>query len=331
MDRKKFFRYFISGLLAVAMVAVASLTHEREVIFPELVALSVGALIIDKQVWVVSRWQLVVILTLGAVAGLCISRYSALGFALNLVLAFSFAAFCLLIFRSTLNPAISACMLPVLLHTQSWVYPLAVFVLSLALVLVQVLLERLNLRQPIVLERNSEPLRPQLKRWFGLIISVLALALVAHFSGFKHMVLPPLVVAFTEIVNSHAGFRNRPTQIFIMLVVAVLIGTGFQLFGFYHLHLPQSVVALCVVISLFVMFEITGKFFAPAGALAFIPMVLPYRSLFWLPLQASAGAAIFIAIALLGFMRCYRWDRARLIYCLTPSSLRGFINRKRTV
>lgn len=134
---------------------------------------------------------------------------------------------------------------------------------------------------------------------------------------------------FAEFVHSKAGFRNRPTQVFLFLVTAATLGTACQIIGYYYFHLPETVVAFSIAVILFLIFEWTGKYFAPAGALAFIPLLLPREGLIWLPLQAAVGAALFIATALIVFQRCYQWKRAQLIYCLTPTLLRKHLNRQR--
>ena len=90
--------------------------------------------IVDKRVWRVSRIGVVVLMTLGAIAGVCIVRYSPFPLLANLMFAFALAAICLTLSRATLVPQISVCMLPVLLETESWVYPVAVFIMSVIVV-----------------------------------------------------------------------------------------------------------------------------------------------------------------------------------------------------
>ena len=124
------------------MVGLAEWTDEKEILFPEMTALIIGLLIIDKRVWNVKRWQIILLMTLGAAVGICIVRYSPLPYVVNLCAAFAFAGASLLISRATLIPLISACVLPVLLHTESIVYPIAVFSMSVSVVLVQIILPR---------------------------------------------------------------------------------------------------------------------------------------------------------------------------------------------
>ena len=102
-------RYACAMAMVFLMVGMAELLGEKEVIFPELAALAVGLWIVDKRVWKVGRWQILLLMTAGAFAGVCIVRYMTFPLWVNLSLAFLFAALCLMVFRSTLIPLLSAC------------------------------------------------------------------------------------------------------------------------------------------------------------------------------------------------------------------------------
>ena len=115
--------------------------------------------------------------------------------------------------------------------------------------------------------------------------------------------------------------------IFLLLTAAAFLGTLFQWAGHVRMQWPEWAVALAVFTSLFLLFERIGKFFAPAGAVALIPMIVPQEDLPLLPFEIAAGAALFIAAAMLLFQQCYRWQRAQLIVCLVPVPLRKHLNR----
>lgn len=112
MEHRKLTRYLISLVMILMMVGLAEWTNEKEILFPEMTALIIGLLIIDKRVWNVKRWQIILLMTLGAAVGICIVRYSPLPYVVNLCAAFAFAGASLLISRATLIPLISACVLP---------------------------------------------------------------------------------------------------------------------------------------------------------------------------------------------------------------------------
>lgn len=329
MDKTKKVRYVFSVFMVMLMVGIAEWTGEKEIIFPEMAALAVGLWVIDKRVWKVGRWQLIGLMTAGAVAGVCIVRYSTLPLLCNLCLAFAFAACCLLFSRATLIPLISACMLPVLLHTETWIYPSAVFLLSAVLVAGQRLMEKGGLRRETDYVLPGREWKKEIFRWAALLFWVSLVAALSISCGCSYFIIPPLIVTFTEIVNSKAGFRNRPMQVFLFLVTGAALRTAFQIIGHTFLHLPETVVALLIICCLFAVFEWTGKYFAPAGALALIPLIVPQEGVHWLPLQAAAGAALFIAIGMLVFQQCYKWSKAQLIFCFTPTLLRRYLNRRR--
>lgn len=329
MNKSKRIRHIISLLMIVFMVGMAELTKEKEIIFPELVALTVGLWIIDKRVWKVKRWQIVFLMTLAATAGVCIVRYSPFPQVANMTLAFAFAACCLLFTRSTFIPLVSACMLPVLLHTHKWIYPETVFVLSLMLVGIQAAMEKTGLRHKTEYTPAPKAIERGIGKWISLLLVVFLCCLLAYSTKMNFLIIPPLIVTFVELATSKAGFRNRPIQVFLFLVFAVFMGTVFQLIGYQYLGLPQTIIALLIALCLFGFFELAGKYFAPAGALAFVPTIIPQENLTALPLQATIGAALFIIVAMVVYMKCFKWTRAQFVYSITPTLLRQYIKRKK--
>lgn len=322
-------RYLFALGMILAMVGIAELTGEKEIIFPEMAALTIGLWIVDKRVWTVKKWQLIFLMTLGALVGIGIVRLSLFPLIVNLLLAFSFTAICLLFTNTTLIPLISACMLPVLLQTESWIYPSAVFVMSVLIAGGQKIMEKYKLRTeipPLSLQRQW---KKDSIRWLSIGGTLFFLSAFALYTSQPYFIIPPLIVTYVEFVNSKAGFRNRPVQTLLLLVTASTIGTFFQIIGYQHFHLPETIVVLCIFICLFTLFEWIGKFFAPAAALALIPTILPQRNLIWLPLQVTIGATLLIATALLLFQQCYKWPKAQLIVCLLPFPIRKQLNRKK--
>ena len=291
-DRPRRWRYLSAMAVVVLMVGVAERTGEREVIFPEMAALAIGMWIAPKRVWNVTRLQLVLLMGAGAVAGVCIVRWSPWPLAANLALAFAFAAGCLS--------------------------------LSLIVVAGQRAMERGGLRPETHYDRPEWNWRHDGVRWMWLLLAVLAVAVLPLSTGYRYCILPPLIVTFVEFANSKSGFRNRPVQVWLMLVAGATAGTLMEWMGHVWLGWSESVVALVVCACLFVMFERVGRYFAPVGAVALIPMIVPPQDLFWLPVQIACGAAVFIAVALLLFQRCYEWNRGQFVYCVVPSPLRRY-------
>ena len=333
VNKPKLIRYIIGLIMIALMVGVSEYLGEKEIIFPEVAALILGLWIIDKKVWTISRPMIVLLMTACALFGICLVRYSPLPLLANIAISFTFTALCLFATRTTLIPIISASMLPVLLGTHSWVYPLSVFVMSFVLVAIQWILEKKGLRQVISLDSKKSPYRHSLGHWTKLLVGLICIAIIPVYTGKMYLIVPPLVVTFVEFSSSSAGFRNRPVQVFFVLIVAAILGTFFRQTLYIGLGLSEASTVLLLFACLFLFMEIVDKPFAPAGAIALIPMIIPQQNVLLYPLQVAAGSAIFLFIAMFFFLKCYRWKRAHLMVCFVPKFIRSRIPSptKRTV
>lgn len=323
MNKPKLIRYiFALGTIAL-MVGVSEWLGEKEIIFPEMAALILGLWIIDKKVWTISKSMVVVLMTISAIFGVLLVCYSPFPILANIAISFVFTSLCLFFTRTTLIPIISASMLPVLLGTDSWVYPLSIFFMTLILVCVQWILEELGLRKPTNLNSNKSSNRHSLGHWIKLLVGLMFIAIISICTGHMYIIVPPLVVTFVEFSSSSAGFRNRPVQIFFVLVVSAILGTTFQ----YTLHnllgISEIYTVLLLFICQFAFIETIGKPFAPACAIAIIPMIIPQGEILLYPLQVAAGAIIFLLVAMIFFLKCYRWKRAQLLVCFVPKVIRS--------
>ena len=68
VDPAKGKRYLYALLMISAMVGLSEATGEKEIIFPEMAALTTGMWIVDKRVWQISKFQFIPLMTLGAVS-----------------------------------------------------------------------------------------------------------------------------------------------------------------------------------------------------------------------------------------------------------------------
>ena len=330
MKNKKIVKYLSALAMMVAMMALAEFTGETEIIFPEMAALTIGLWISNKHIWQVTDVQLVSLMTLAAIVGVLIVRYSPLPLVINITVAFVVAGVILISQRSTLYPLVSALILPVLLHTTSWVYPLSVLAMTVILVVVKKIFEAKGIRSKMYYTPPDRPIKSAIVVWAAMTCSLLSIAAIGYYSTYIYIIIPPLIVSFVEFVNTKAGFRNRPVLTVLLLSVCSLVGSVFQLVGHFYLGLPLAVVATAILVVVFGLFEWLGKFFAPAGAISLIPLLLPEEVLPYLPLEVFVGAVLFIAVAMIFFQKCYKWSRAQIVYCLIPHYLISrFVRRNR--
>ncbi|MBQ4011118.1 MAG: hypothetical protein II602_01090, partial [Erysipelotrichales bacterium] len=67
--RNQIIRYVMAGVFATLMVFIAEVTGEKEVIFPEVVAILTGMWVADETPWAISGPRLVILLSASALLG----------------------------------------------------------------------------------------------------------------------------------------------------------------------------------------------------------------------------------------------------------------------
>jgi len=282
------------------MAAAAEFLHQREIVFPEIGALCVGLWLMPKAVWNTRIRQVPLLLTGAALIGLAVNLWIPWDFEFKFIIAFSAVVVMLRLAQSNMYPVVSAAMLPVLIETHSWVYPVAVLSLSLLLSLGRIWLpqtDRPGYRPDTVLHWTGLALA----LCFALVIDVI---LKNHLSdpwssSVRFGIVPPLVVTMIEFANRNSGFRQRPWTIWGLIVSAALIGTVMELLLHRHLGIPVvgTMLASIVMLLLFRRY----KPFAPALAITLVPLLLSDDVLPYFPIMATIGSAYFITIGMICF------------------------------
>ncbi len=294
-------RAVVCTLLAAAMIGVSELLGEKEIIFPEITALTVGAIAAPKQSWRVSRVRMVLLIAVCSVLGILIVRYSPLPKAANLVGAYLVCQVIFLLSRTSFAPMISAAALPVLMDTESIIYPISAVSMTVLTVLAQLILEKCGRR-----ERDEfTPLSiPDKFRWISAAVRTACAAVIAVpvlLLGWNFCVAPPLLVAFTEFSNTESRARKDPVRTVLIIAGCALCGAAFRLGLCTFLGLPLTVAGVLAVAAALAIMRLAGQYIPPAGALAVLPMIIPEKALLIYPAEIFAGSAVFMLMAL-----CFR-------------------------
>ncbi len=295
--RANLYRAISATLTVTVMIAIADITNMKEIIYPVMAALTIGYWVVDKHVWCVSRRQLLILLVFGALCGTLIARYSPFSNMINIPIALCLAAIALFIARSTFFPTIATCLLPVMLHIQSWNYTATVFVLAFILISGQKVMEKYGWREKVIHLPHDESRKEELYKWIVIIFCVTLMGIFSIQLSIPYLILPPMVVCFTEMICSHASLKNRPFQILMLMILASCLGTVFRIIHLY-IPIPQWICGGCIMIGMLLIFHLCGKYFAPAAALAILTLILPEEGIAWLPLQVALGSFMLIGIAL---------------------------------
>ena len=280
------------ALFLTLMAAAADASELREIVFPEAAALCVGLWLMPKAVWNIRGWQIPLYLTAAASIGLALNLWLPACFEIRFAFAFVLVIGLLRLVRCNMYPAVSAAMLPVLINTSSWLYPVCVLVISTLLALGRGWL------------RQEE--RPEYHPFGGGQLALLTVAVclplvVTHCAPIptmRFLAVPPLVVTMIEFANRRSGFRERPWTIWGLIVAAATLGTLTSLLFHHRWGLPMAVGTFVTVPLMLLLFR-RFKPFAPALAIAIVPALLPCEALPWFPLLAALGGGWFILAGML--------------------------------
>lgn len=293
-------KYLFSIAMAVLMVLAAEISGEKEIIFPEVAALLIGAWSMNKAPWRVNKLLMVMLMALSSVVGVVIVRYFAVHIFIQVAVAFAFTAIALSLAKSTFVPMISACILPILLGTDSWIYPVSVTILTLIIVSVQLLLEKLKMKEPMVFEPSTATTKINLINWTKRFVIFLAVAAFPLFSGNYYFIAPPIIVCFVEFTSTASPVRKAPLKLFCVFGIAACLGE-FARFLNVDAGFPMWSCALIGLILLYLLFVYSGVMFPPAGAMVVLPLIINQRQAQFCSLKAVVGAGIFILLAMLFF------------------------------
>ena len=293
-------RYLFGILMAVSMVRLAELSGEKEIIFPEICALTIGAWISEQQPWAVNKRRIFLLMSAAALFGVLIVRYCQIPLIFQVCICFAFSGFILTLCRTNFVPIISACILPVYLRTTSFVYPTAVMVMASIIIFAQWIMEKTHLRPVNKFIPCKFDLRFQIIKWLKLLI-VFALIGVIPFKAHQiYFLAPPLIVMFTELSNSKSPARKKSVYIAGLMTFAALAGTMCRLFNVY-LNISLSVCTALACIILFIALNKIKINFPPAGAVLLIPMILDEKFLQTFPLEVFVGSIVLTAAAMILF------------------------------
>lgn len=294
-------RYLFGILLAFVMVFIAELSGEKEIIFPEICALTIGAWISEQQPWVTNKRRIFLLMTAASLFGMLVVRYLHFPLIFQVCTCFAFTGFILTLSKSNFVPIISACILPVYLRTESFIYPISVSVMALMIIIVQWLMEKYHMRPVNNFEPCEFDIKKQIIKWTKLLIIFALIAIIPFKTHQIYFLAPPLLVMFTELSNPNSPARRKPHYIVGLMTFASFVGSLLKLVFNVYLNLPLSLCTALACVILFIGLNRIKINFPPAGAILLIPMILDNSLLKMFPLEVFIGASILCILALIMF------------------------------
>jgi len=291
-------------VVAIAVTAQASGWHY--LMFPALAALSADVLTRPWGRWASQPGRLIVTPTLGATIGTLVTRELPYGVA-SVLLVVALCLLLLAVLKSNIAPAIAAGLLPLALGIRSWLFPLAILVGLVALVLVLVPWQRRYRRMyPAALPDTDGDIddlletRPTGNRWilpFFLFLTVMAICATA--SGLRLILFPPLVVIAYEMFAHPAScpWARKPPTLPLACFLTSATGWGaVSLFG------KGGMAAGCSMAVGIVALRLLQLHMPPALAVGLLPLVINTPNIEY-PVSVTIGT---VALTL-AFLLYRRW------------------------
>ena len=281
------------GVIAFA----AHLTSMPVVLFPELAALSHDVLVRPTGDWARQPAQLVLAPALAAAFGLFCTRH--LHYAVwNILLIVVVSLAIIRLLRCSMSPAISAGVLPLVLHERSWFYPMAIFLDLGLLALILIVRQRWpsGRSEPAANQASDSQIidaleaPPQSRLWWVAFLSlVTVVGAAAQFTGLRFLLFPPLIVMSYELFGHPTvpGWMKRPA----LLPIVCLITGGTGLIAVRMIH-PAFLAVVITMLCCFGVLRLFELHMPPALAIGIIPFVIDHP-------DAQYAASVFLGTAAL--------------------------------
>lgn len=314
MSKKSFIKniipYISTLLLVLIMVGLAELLNEKEIIFPEITALAVGYMVAQKRSWKVNGKRMLLLITICATVGVLIVRYSGLALFPQMIIAFSFAQILFMFSGTTFAPFVSAIVLPVMMQTKSFIYPISAVVLTILVIGFHQLFLKMKIREdeeyiPVMLNSKDDIIDTALR-----IVCVAIVGFVAIYFNYKFIIAPPLLVAFTEFSRPRNKVRNKPIKTVLVISGCALVGSLSRYLLTIKLELPLTVSALIATLIMLLILTYTKMYMPPVGAITILSMIIPEISVITYPLQIFVGSVVIILLSRVFFM----WRQDKKLY-----------------
>lgn len=302
---------YISTLLLVGlMVGIAELLNEKEIIFPEITALAVGYMVAQKRSWKVNGKRMLLLITICVTVGVLIVRYSRLTLFPQMIIAFSFAQILFMFSGTTFAPFVSAIVLPVMMQTKSFIYPISAVVLTILVIAFHQLFLKMKIREdeeyiPVMLNSKDDIIDTALR-----VVCVAIVGFVAIYFDYKFIIAPPLLVAFTEFSRPRNKVRNKPIKTVLVITSCALVGSLSRYLLTINLELPLTVSALIATLIMLLILTYTKMYMPPVGAITILSMMIPQSSVITYPLQIFVGSVVIILLSRVFFM----WRQDKKLY-----------------
>ena len=287
----------MSAFLVGLMVFVSTIFGEREIIFPEIAAIAIGAMIAPKMTWNVSKPRIFICIVICAVCGMLIVRFLPLPMWAQMIVGYIIAQAVLIMSKTSFAPMISAMVLPIMLQTTTPVYIASAVILTSLILLCRVILEKGKIAEQSQYEKQERIEKADIVRMLVRTLFAAPVITAGILTGWGFIAAPPLLVAFTELSGRNCPERKRLLAVTFITTFGALVGTGFRYLFTVMLGIPLWISAIAAILAVILLMRGMKMYIPPAGAITILSVLIPENALTLFPLEILAGICILTVLA----------------------------------
>jgi hypothetical protein len=275
-------------VLVIVMISGAMLFDNKEIILPELAALSIGGLVYKHPEWVQRPFLLFFMPTVTAVIGYGLNMLP-VSLAVKLMLVLMLIFVFMRMMGVYLAPALATGLLPIITNCTSWIFVYSILIFMSVLALAVRLWARSDLK-------GAPHERNEMGFWVYLFFLVCWLAICNALGRAEVAAIPPVIVVGFEVMHK----KKYSAEVFLKQVVILSLAALAGACSLYFLVNPL-VAGLVDLGFVFFLLQVFKAKLPPAYAMSLLPMVIQVGSP-WV-----FGLSVFlVASVILSFVYCWK-------------------------
>ncbi|MEH6944262.1 hypothetical protein [Bacillus sp. JJ722] len=284
-NKKLFISYIFAFTLIIAMVAVAVLFEDREIILPEIAAMAIGMWAYREPGWIRQPSKIFLAPSITAVIGFGVNQLEIDYFVkiiLTLILMFVF----LRLIQSNLAPSIATGLLPVVTNATHWSFILAVFIFTFVIMLGVYLFEMNK-----GMEKNA---KIQYKYMVVYVVLISIWIGLCWLVGYEVAVIPPILVVVFESLQKPMYNGKMVFKQSIVLTISATVGTLL-----YFAIDSLILVTVLYMILMYILLRIAKVQIPAAYAFPLLMFLFPDEIIAMMPLAALITCTILFTSVLM--------------------------------
>ncbi|MVX34528.1 hypothetical protein [Myroides sp. LoEW2-1] len=278
--------YLVAFTFIVSMVAAAVLFKDREIVLPEIAALTIGLWVFQEKAWLRQPEKVFILPSITAFVGFSINMLE-IPYVVKIVGILFFMLILMKVINYSLPPALATGFLPIVTNATHWSFVYAIIATTFIL-MIGIYLFKLNKN----IDRNSKVNTTAMTVYAGIVLSTILIALL--FGKEKYVVIPPIAVVLYETLHMKQYTIKMVVKQIAVLSLSISIGVVL-----YLCISNWIVITILMLLSIYFLLELFQMKMPPAYAFPFLVFIFSKEQVInlpWLTVLLSSFS-LFIALA----------------------------------